>query len=78
MLPNSENNKIVTAERMVRDWALRGSLIGAGASAAAIIHNETGGAEATAAVVSFAGIGATIGGIIDWIVKEREVLYRSR
>ncbi len=83
ILPKSEVRKIVSVSRVVRDNVLKGTLIGAlvGGLAvlplAAIITNETGQREATLAVLGYAGIGAGIGAAVDWVIKEREVLYRT-
>ena len=83
IFPKSEIRKIVSASRVVRDNVLKGTLIGAIAGGlaalplAAIIVNETGQKKATLAVLGYAGIGAGIGGAVDWVIKEREVLYRT-
>ena len=83
ILPKSGVREIVSSQRIVRDSVIRGSLIGAAIGAlavlplAAIIENETGRRDATLAVLGYAGIGAGVGAAVDWVVKEREILYRS-
>jgi len=83
ILPKSEIRKIVSVGRVVRDNVLKGTFIGAAIGAltvlpiATIIKNETGQREATLAVPGYAGIGAGIGAAADWVMKEREVLFRA-